>query len=133
MKDGPFKFSLDKDLEEGVIRQELVTYRVKGGMLKKETVTRDYLEDGDYNDSSYSQPLMTMHWRCIKKWMVEFALVYMLGTIIISQDQTFRNVNDCLYFAKRLNAQPEIPFPNDKTKKITVYCKPVPKRVQNKK
>jgi hypothetical protein len=65
--------------------------------------------------------------------MIEFALVYMLGTIIISQDQTFRNVNDCLYFAKRLNDQPEIPLPNDKTKKITVYCKPVRKRVQNKK
>tara|TARA_R110000751_G_scaffold81465_3_gene164449 strand:+ start:2813 stop:2998 length:186 start_codon:yes stop_codon:yes gene_type:complete len=61
MKDGPFKFSLDDDLQEGVIRQELVTYRVKGGLLKKETVTRDYLEDGDYNDSSFSQPLMTMH------------------------------------------------------------------------
>jgi glutathione synthase/RimK-type ligase-like ATP-grasp enzyme len=57
----------------------------------------------------------------------------MLGTTVINQDQTFRNVNDCLYFAKRLNDQPEIPFPNATTKKITVYCKPVRKRVQNKK
>jgi hypothetical protein len=61
MKKGPFTFNLDDDSQDGVIRQELVTYIVKGGMLKKETVTRDYLEDGDYNDSSYSQPLMTMH------------------------------------------------------------------------
>jgi hypothetical protein len=61
MKKGPFTFNLDDDSQDGVIRQELVTYRVKGGMLKKEIVTRDYLEDGDYNDSSFSQPLMTMH------------------------------------------------------------------------
>ena len=61
MKKGPFTFNLDYDSQDGVIRQELVTYIVKGGLLKKETVTRDYLEDGDYNDSSYSQPLMTMH------------------------------------------------------------------------
>jgi hypothetical protein len=61
MKKGPFTFSLDDDLQDGVIRQELVTYIIKGGMLKKEIVTRNYLEDGDYNDSSFSQPLMTVH------------------------------------------------------------------------
>lgn len=61
MKKGPFTFNLDDDSQDGVIRQELVTYRVKGGMLKKEIVTRNYLEDGDYNDSSFSQPLMTVH------------------------------------------------------------------------
>ena len=65
--------------------------------------------------------------------MIEFVLVYMIGTLIINQDQTFPNVNDCLYFARRLNEQPEIPYPNDKTRKITAYCKPVPKGVQNKK
>ncbi len=43
--------------------------------------------------------------------MIEFALVYMIGTLIINQDQTFENVNDCLYFARRLNEQPEIPYP----------------------
>ena len=61
MKDGPFTFSLDDDLQEGVIRQELVTYRVKDGVLKRETVTRDYTDSGDYNDSSFSQPLVTTH------------------------------------------------------------------------
>ena len=65
--------------------------------------------------------------------MIEFALVYMIGTLVINQDQTFRDVDHCLYFAKRLNNQPEIPYPNAKNKKITAYCKPVPKRVQNKK
>jgi len=65
--------------------------------------------------------------------MIEFVLVYMIGTLVINQDQTFRDVDDCLYFAKRLNNQPEIPYPNAKTKKITAYCKPVPKVMQNKK
>ena len=65
--------------------------------------------------------------------MIEFTLVFMIGTTIINQTQTFPNVNDCLYFAKRLNNQPEIPYQNDKQKKITVYCKPVPKRLPNKK
>jgi|TARA_R100000935_G_scaffold25277_1_gene45141 hypothetical protein len=60
MKDGPFKRIFEDNLD-GVIRQELVTYRMKDGMLKRETVTRDYHESGDYNDSSYSQPLATMH------------------------------------------------------------------------
>jgi hypothetical protein len=65
--------------------------------------------------------------------MIEFALVYMIGTVIINQTQTFNNVNDCLYFAKKLNDQPEIPYPDDSKRKITAYCKPVPKRLQNKK
>jgi hypothetical protein len=61
--------------------------------------------------------------------MIEFVLVYMIGTVIINQSQTFPNVNDCLYFATRLNDQPEIPYPDGKNKKITAYCKPVPKRM----
>ena len=60
MKDGPFKDFFDKDTD-GVIRQELITYRMKDGMLKRETATRDYYESGDYNDSSFSHPLATMH------------------------------------------------------------------------
>ena len=65
--------------------------------------------------------------------MIEFALVYMIGTVIINQTQTFNNVNDCLYFAKKLNDQPEIPYPDDSKRKITASCKPVPKRLQNRK
>ena len=41
--------------------------------------------------------------------MIEFALVYMIGTVVVNQSQTFDNVNDCLYFARKLNQQPEIP------------------------
>ena len=65
--------------------------------------------------------------------MIEFALVYMIGTVVVNQSQTFDNVNDCLYFARKLNQQPEIPYPDDKNRKIRAYCKPVPKRLQNKK
>ena len=64
--------------------------------------------------------------------MIEFALVYMIGTIIINQDQTFPNVNDCIYSDRRSNEQPEIPYPDAKFRKITAYCKPVPKRLQNR-
>ena len=52
--------------------------------------------------------------------MIEFALVYMIGTVVVNQSQTFDNVNDCLYFARKLNQQPEIPYPDDKNRKITV-------------
>ena len=45
--------------------------------------------------------------------MIEFALVYMIGTVVVNQSQTFDNVNDCLYFARKLNQQPEIPYPDD--------------------
>ena len=51
--------------------------------------------------------------------MIEFALVYMIGTVVVNQSQTFENVNDCLYFARKLNRQPEIPYPDDKNRKIT--------------
>ena len=36
--DGPFVSAFETD-PTGVIKQELVTYRVKNGMLRKETVT----------------------------------------------------------------------------------------------
>jgi uncharacterized protein len=42
----------------------------------------------------------------------------------INQDQTFRNVNDCLYFAKRLNDQPEIPFPMTRQKRLQSIASP---------
>jgi len=64
--------------------------------------------------------------------MIQFVLVYMIGTVVVNQNQVFDNVNDCLYFARRLNEQPEIPYPDAKFRKITAYCKPVPKRLQNR-
>jgi hypothetical protein len=60
MEDGPFKDSLEQSTE-GVIRQELITYRIEAGVLKRHIVTRDFIESGDYHDTSYSLPLVTMH------------------------------------------------------------------------
>ena len=60
MEDGPFKDGLEQSTE-GVIRQELITYRIEAGVLKRHIVTRDFIESGDYHDSSYSLPLVTMH------------------------------------------------------------------------
>lgn len=57
MTDGPFKNAFEGDTE-GVIRREIVTYRQKNGMLVKETSTRDYYGDDDYNDSISTQPLV---------------------------------------------------------------------------
>tara|TARA_R110000765_G_scaffold331686_1_gene422489 strand:+ start:332 stop:517 length:186 start_codon:yes stop_codon:yes gene_type:complete len=61
MKDGPFKQAFEEDLE-GVIRQELITYKIKNGLLKRIVVTRQYHDSTeDYIDSSASSPLVTMH------------------------------------------------------------------------
>ena len=53
MSDGPFKSAFDADVE-GVLRREIVTYRVKNGMLYKEAATREYYKSGDYYDSQSS-------------------------------------------------------------------------------
>ena len=56
--------------------------------------------------------------------MIEFALVYMIGTIIINQDQTFKNVNDCINFKQILNNQT---ITKDKEEDIyQCMCKLVP-------
>jgi len=60
MEEGPFKQYLEQSTE-GVIRQELITYRIEDGVLKRQIVTRDFIESGDYHDTSYSLPLVTMH------------------------------------------------------------------------
>jgi hypothetical protein len=59
--------------------------------------------------------------------MIEFLLVFMLNERVIDQTQKFENINTCLYFARRLNNQPDVPLPDGKTGKITAYCKPVKK------
>ena len=56
--DGPFVSAFETD-PEGVIKQELVTYRVKNGMLRKETVTRKFNTDQtDWHDSQSVEPMM---------------------------------------------------------------------------
>jgi hypothetical protein len=50
MTEGPFKDAFDRDNAD-VIRKELITYRVRNGMMIKEIKTREYYTDGDYHDS----------------------------------------------------------------------------------
>jgi hypothetical protein len=56
-KEGPFYAAFSGDTT-GVIKQELVTYKIRDGMLIKESVHRDYSQKGtDYIDSYSSTPL----------------------------------------------------------------------------
>jgi hypothetical protein len=53
MNEGPFKNAFDADTD-GVMRREIVTYRIKNGIVYKEAATRDYYKSGDYHDSQSS-------------------------------------------------------------------------------
>jgi hypothetical protein len=56
--EGPFVSAFETD-SEGVIKQELVTYRVKDGMLRKETTSRKFNADQtDWHDSQSVDPIM---------------------------------------------------------------------------
>ena len=57
MVEGPFKNAFDADTD-GVVRREIVTYRMKNGMMVKETAVRDYYKNGDYPDSQNAMPLV---------------------------------------------------------------------------
>lgn len=57
MSEGPFKSAFDADTD-GVIRREIITYRVKDGAMVKEEASRDYYKSGDYHDSNNSMPLV---------------------------------------------------------------------------
>jgi len=52
---GPFYTAFKGD-NTGVIKQELVTYRIRDGVLVKETVSRDYSKN-NYQDSISVIPL----------------------------------------------------------------------------
>ena len=54
-KPGPFYTAFQGD-NTGVIKQELVTYRIRYGVLVKETVSRDYSKT-NYQDSISVIPL----------------------------------------------------------------------------
>ena len=56
MTEGPFKSAFDADTD-GVVRREIVTYRVKNGIMVKESAVRDYYANGDYHDSQNALPL----------------------------------------------------------------------------
>jgi hypothetical protein len=57
MTDGPFKKAFDADID-GVIRREIITYRMKNGIMIKEEASRDYYKSGDYHDANNSKPLV---------------------------------------------------------------------------
>lgn len=57
MTDGPFKSAFDADTA-GVIRREIVTYRMRDGIMIKESANRDYYKSGDYHDSQSTTPMV---------------------------------------------------------------------------
>ena len=57
MNDGPLRSALDNLPTQGVYQHSLITYRYRSSNLVKETVTRTYNTDGDYTDSTTSQPI----------------------------------------------------------------------------
>ena len=66
--------------------------------------------------------------------MHAFLLMVYMGQALVSKDMYFKNINDCLYFADRLNNQPMVPNRNaqegsDKLVKYVAVC--VPKYVGN--
>ena len=56
MTDGPLKQAFDLLDSDGVLSRELITYRIRNGMLVKEVVTRTY-NDRDYIDTTSSNPI----------------------------------------------------------------------------
>ncbi len=56
LEEGPLKHAVENN--EGVIKQELINYRIKDGILYKETVIRHFRSDGDYTDHSTTAPLI---------------------------------------------------------------------------
>ena len=56
MKDGPLKAALE-DEDKNIIMQKVITYRIKNGMLVKETINRKFYGD-DYIDSTHHEPIV---------------------------------------------------------------------------
>jgi hypothetical protein len=55
--DGPLVAAFESDVT-GVVKQEFITYRIKDGMLRKETTVRQFTDNGnDWIDTSTVQPL----------------------------------------------------------------------------
>lgn len=57
MTEGPFKNAFDADTV-CVVRREIITYRMRAGIMIKETAVRDYYANGDYHDSQNTLPLV---------------------------------------------------------------------------
>jgi|TARA_R100000084_G_scaffold106321_1_gene64513 hypothetical protein len=56
LKEGPLKTAVENN--DGVIKQELINYRITNGMLHKEVITRQFRSDGDYTDHTTTTPLV---------------------------------------------------------------------------
>ena len=56
-KEGPLKAALDNLESQGVVKHTLETYRYVNGILRRETITRRYQENGDYIDTNTSEPI----------------------------------------------------------------------------
>lgn len=54
---GPLVEAFECDLK-GVLKQQVITYRVKDNILRKETTTRKFDANGDYTDTSSVEPLV---------------------------------------------------------------------------
>ena len=57
--DGPLVSAFESDTT-GVVKQQFITYRVKDGMLRKETTTRIFQGNDDWHDSSSVEPLVAV-------------------------------------------------------------------------
>ena len=54
-----------------------------------------------------------------------FLLTVMLGNNVVSRDLHFENINNCLYFASKLNNQTSVPTREfEKNDRVTAYCLP---------
>ena len=56
MSDGPLKQAFDLLDTDGVLSRELITYRIRNGMVVKEVACRKYSEN-DYTDYNKTEPL----------------------------------------------------------------------------
>tara|TARA_R100000951_G_C2616067_1_gene172815 strand:- start:262 stop:441 length:180 start_codon:yes stop_codon:yes gene_type:complete len=57
MSEGPFKTAFESDTA-GVVRREIISYRMRDGMMIKEEASRDYYKSGDYHDNQNTKPLV---------------------------------------------------------------------------
>tara|TARA_B100001057_G_scaffold162748_1_gene163415 strand:+ start:714 stop:908 length:195 start_codon:yes stop_codon:yes gene_type:complete len=57
LENGPLRSAFERDTT-GVVKQEFITYVVKGNQLIKETIVRKFSSGGDYTDSTFFEPLV---------------------------------------------------------------------------
>ena len=55
LEEGPLKTAAENN--DGVIKKELINYRIIDGTLYKEVITRQFRSDGDYTDHTTTTPL----------------------------------------------------------------------------